>query len=105
MKCPSCGAAELRHDTRDVTYSYKGESTVLPQVTGDYCPACDESILDAEESRRTMSLMAEFNKQINAALVDPALFAAEISASGNRVGWLPTVHQAECPGQLSATPP
>lgn len=71
MKCPSCGAAKLVHDTRDQTYTYKGETTVLPQVTGDFCPACDESILDAVESRRTMNLMLAFNKQVNAAIVDP----------------------------------
>ena len=71
MKCPNCGAAELAHDTRDMPYTYKGESTVLPQVTGDFCPACDESVLDAAESRRTMNLMLAFNKQVNASIVDP----------------------------------
>jgi HTH-type transcriptional regulator / antitoxin MqsA len=71
MKCPSCGAAKLVHDTRDMPYIYKGETTMLPQVTGDFCPACDESLLDADESRRTMNLMLAFNKQVNAAIVDP----------------------------------
>lgn len=71
MKCPSCGAAKLVHDTRDVPYTYKGETTVLPHVTGDFCPACDESILDAAESRRTMNLMLAFTKQVNASIVDP----------------------------------
>lgn len=76
MKCPSCGASNLVHDTRDLPYTYKGETTILPQVTGDFCPACDESILDAEESRRTMSLMLEFNKQVNASIVDPEFIAS-----------------------------
>lgn len=40
MKCPSCGAAKLAHDTRDVPYTYKGDSTILRQVTGDFCPTC-----------------------------------------------------------------
>lgn len=71
MKCPTCTAAELIHDTRDITYVYKGESTLIPGVTGDFCPACDESILDAAESRRTMELMQEFNKQVNTSIVDP----------------------------------
>ncbi len=71
MKCQSCGAAKLVRDTRDVHYTYKGETTVLPQVTGDFCHACDESVLDAAESRRTMDLMLAFNKQINASVVDP----------------------------------
>jgi HTH-type transcriptional regulator/antitoxin MqsA len=71
MKCPTCGAAMLVHDTRDAPYIYKGESTTLPQVTGDFCSACDEYILDADESRRTMKLMLAFNKQVNASIVDP----------------------------------
>lgn len=71
MQCPICGAGKLVHDTRDMPYTYKGESTILPQVTGNFCTACDESILDAAESRRTMKLTLAFNKQINASIVDP----------------------------------
>ena len=71
MQCPICNAGKLVHDTRDTRYTYKGESTVLPQVTGDFCTACEESILEADESRRTMSLMSAFNKQVNASIVDP----------------------------------
>ena len=71
MKCPNCAAAKLVRDTRDVPYTYKGETTVLPQVTGDFCPACDEYVLDAAQSRRTMELMLAFNKQVNASIVDP----------------------------------
>jgi HTH-type transcriptional regulator/antitoxin MqsA len=76
MKCPNCGAAKLVHDTRDLPYAYKGESTILPQVTGDFCPACDESILNAAESRRTMQLMLAFSKQVNASFVDPNFIAS-----------------------------
>jgi len=76
MKCPSCEAAELMHDTRDMPFTYKGESTILPQVTGDFCPVCDEYILDASESRRTMQLMLAFSKQINSSLVDPDFIAS-----------------------------
>lgn len=71
MKCPVCGAAELIHDTRDLPYIYKGETTTIPAVTGDFCPACAESILDAEESTRVMREMRAFSKQVNAAIVDP----------------------------------
>lgn len=71
MKCPVCGAAELIHDTRDLSYTYKGETTVIAAVTGDFCPACAESVLDAAESNRVMRKMRAFSKQINAAIVDP----------------------------------
>ena len=70
MKCPVCGAAELIHDTRDVPYTYKGETTLIPAVTADFCPACDESITGMAESERVMREMQAFNKQINAAIVD-----------------------------------
>ena len=75
MKCPVCGAAELVHDTRDLPYTYKGEATVIAAVTGDFCPACAESILDATESDRVMSEMRAFSKQVNAAIVDPGFIA------------------------------
>jgi len=41
MRCPVCGATELIHDTRDVPYTYKSETTIIPTVTGAFCPACD----------------------------------------------------------------
>ena len=75
MKCPVCGAAELIHDTRDLPYTYKGETTLIPAVTGDFCPACAESILDMAESERVMREMRAFSKQVNAAIVDPAYIA------------------------------
>ena len=71
MKCPNCGAGKMVHDTRDVPYTYKGESVVLPQIAGDYCIACGESVLDAAESRRASALMRDFTRQVNAASVDP----------------------------------
>ena len=71
MKCPVCGAAELIHGTRDLPYTYKGESTFIPAVTGDFCPACGESITGMAETDRVMREMQAFNKQVNAAIVDP----------------------------------
>jgi len=71
MKCPVCGAAELVHDTRDVHYTYKGESTVIPGVTGGFCPACDEVILNREHGDRYSELLGAFQRQVNAAYVDP----------------------------------
>ena len=75
MDCPSCGNQKLVSDTRDIPYTYKGESTVIPKVKGDFCPACGEVILDAAESERTSKAMLEFNKQINASIVDPSFIA------------------------------
>ena len=71
MKCPCCGAAELVFDTRDVPYTYKGQTTTLSAVTGDFCSACDESICDIPESQRLMDLMKAFHKQVNASIIAP----------------------------------
>jgi len=76
MKCPTCGNAEMIHDTRDMQYIYKGECTSIPDVTGEFCRACDESILDAGETKRTMSLMLDFNKEVNSSIVDPGFITS-----------------------------
>lgn len=75
MKCPTCGAAKLVHDTRDLPYTYKAETTYIPAVTGDYCSACGELVLDSAESSRSSAAMLEFNKQVNASIVDPQFIA------------------------------
>ena len=62
MKCPVCGTAELIADTRDLPYTYKGETTTILAVTGEFCPACAESILDGAESERAMREMQAFSK-------------------------------------------
>jgi HTH-type transcriptional regulator/antitoxin MqsA len=76
MKCPTCGQAKLVHDTRDMPYIYKGESTTIPAVAGDFCSACGEVVLKRNESIRTGALMLEFNKQVNRAIVDPAFITS-----------------------------
>ena len=76
MKCPVCGGAKLVYDTRDLPYTYKGETTVIPAVTGDFCPACGESILDATESERVMREMRTFSRQVNASIIDPEFIAS-----------------------------
>ena len=72
MKCPCCGAAELVRDTRDLPYVYKGAHTVITAVTGDYCPACGEVLLDRAEGDQYGEQLARFQRQINAAHIDPA---------------------------------
>jgi HTH-type transcriptional regulator/antitoxin MqsA len=42
------------------------------KTTGDFCPACGESIHDLEDSERVMREMQAFSKQVNGDFVDPA---------------------------------
>lgn len=67
MKCPCCGAAELIHDTREMPYTYKGESTSIPAVTGDFCPACGEVVLSREHGDRYSEMVGLFQRQVSAA--------------------------------------
>ncbi|PPC83154.1 MAG: hypothetical protein CTY38_04790 [Methylotenera sp.] len=64
MICPVCGAGELVHDVRDLPYSYKGKTTVIHQVNGDYCSACNESITNMDETARVMDQMLAFNRLV-----------------------------------------
>ncbi|WP_431259766.1 type II TA system antitoxin MqsA family protein [Roseateles chitinivorans] len=77
MKCPACGFARTMRDTRDLKHVYKGVSTTIPAVTGDFCPSCDEVTLDMDESGRVMKAVRAFSKQVNASQVDPS-FIAEV---------------------------
>jgi HTH-type transcriptional regulator/antitoxin MqsA len=74
-KCPSCGAATLVRDTRDLPYTYKGETTTIPSVRGTFCLACGESVLTAAESSRVSAAMVVFITHVNASLIDPAFIA------------------------------
>lgn len=75
MRCPFCAEAELVRDTRDMPYTYKGESTSIADVEGDFCPACGEAVLSASESTRVSAAMLEFNREVNASIVDPKFIA------------------------------
>ena len=54
---------------------HKGETTTIRAVRGEFCPACGESVLGAAESKRVSAAMLEFNKQVNASIVDPGFIA------------------------------
>ena len=75
MKCPCCGAAELIHDTRDVLFTYKSEAHTIPAVTGDFCPACGEVVLNREHGDRYSTLVGVVQRQVNSAYVDPDYIA------------------------------
>ena len=51
-------------DTRDMPYTYKSKTTIIPNVIGDFCAACGESVLDAAEAPRVSLAMREFNKLV-----------------------------------------
>lgn len=58
MQCPCCGAAALVRETRDINAC----GVTVPAVTGDYCPACGECVLDRVEGNRYGKLLAQGRK-------------------------------------------
>ena len=50
MKCPVCGGAELVADCRDVTRQVNGITTTVPNVQGDYCPACGSRLFHRRDT-------------------------------------------------------
>jgi HTH-type transcriptional regulator/antitoxin MqsA len=75
MRCPFCESGTATTATRDLPYTYKGETTLLPAVTGEFCDACEEVVLDAAESQRISAAMMEFHREVNATMVDPGFIA------------------------------
>ena len=63
MKCPGCGHASLARDTRDLPYTLNGQSIVIANVTGDFCAACGEVVLDEDESAHISPALLDFNRQ------------------------------------------
>lgn len=65
MKCPVCGGAELVLSTQDLPYTYKGKTTTLPAVTGDFCDMCGDMLLAGEQADRLYRLMRAFANQVD----------------------------------------
>jgi HTH-type transcriptional regulator/antitoxin MqsA len=53
-------------ETRDIPYEYEGQSTVIPDVTGDHCQACGEWLFSDKESDRIAAAMLAFNRSVAA---------------------------------------
>ncbi|MFJ3057155.1 type II toxin-antitoxin system MqsA family antitoxin [Herbaspirillum sp. NPDC087042] len=69
MKCPYCRSTNLVRDTRNMDYDYDGESTVIKAVTGDYCSACGDVVLEDAESARVIDAMHTFHRKVNAPIL------------------------------------
>lgn len=66
MHCPFCGAADLEHDTRDLPYTWRGRTTTLPAIEGDWCAACGEGLIDVTNTDRFLALAHAFQQRIDA---------------------------------------
>lgn len=76
MHCPECGSKNTIKDYRDIPFTYRGQSTVVKAVGADWCLDCGEGVIFKEESLRIDSILTEFNKQVNASIIDPEYVVA-----------------------------
>lgn len=66
MICPFCDEPAMNHAVRDIPFEYKGQTTVIPGVEGDFCDACGEMVMADAESLRVGTAMRNFQKLVDA---------------------------------------
>jgi len=71
MKCPLCGAGDMVHEFRSLTYTYGGRSTVVMQ-SGEFCTVCGEGVFSAEESERYLAAVTAFRAGVDAEPLAPS---------------------------------
>ena len=71
MKCPVCGVGNLVHESRDLSYTYAGRSTLIRQ-NGDFCTHCGEGIFNTEESEAYLFAVASFRARVDAEPLAPS---------------------------------
>lgn len=65
--CPFCEEGIFTHKTKDMEYTYKGHSLMIPQP-GSYCNICDESILESEDMKATRMDLQAFHSRVDGLL-------------------------------------
>ncbi|MCK9188431.1 type II toxin-antitoxin system MqsA family antitoxin [Acidithiobacillus sp.] len=79
-------------------YTYQGETIIIPEVTGDYCRTCAESLLDAGETDRVMRKMRSFSLHAwTSARAQTIPHPAKWRAPGT-AGGFPGEYHKSCPG-------
>ncbi|WP_081897697.1 type II TA system antitoxin MqsA family protein [Massilia sp. BSC265] len=66
LSCPNCGVSPLMHAIREMHYTYKGQSTTIPDVVVEHCAGCKEVMYAQGEHDHYGELVAAFRKQVDA---------------------------------------
>lgn len=66
LTCPNCGVSPLTHAIREMHYSYKGQSTTIPDVSVEHCAGCKEVMFARGEDEHYGELIKAFRKQVDA---------------------------------------
>lgn len=70
MKCPVCGGGKLVRESRDLSYSYGGRSTIIRQ-NGDFCDVCGEGVFSGDESEQYLAAVSAFKAGVDAEPLTP----------------------------------
>lgn len=62
--CHSCGIGFLVADTRDWVYRWEEYETVIPAVSGMFCPACGDVFTHGEHMSRLEGMQTEFRQKM-----------------------------------------
>jgi HTH-type transcriptional regulator / antitoxin MqsA len=65
-ECLNCGHKEMVHTVKDVPYSYRGCTTVIPAIKGWHCPYCGDIEFDEGEGARFAGAIKQFSMEIDA---------------------------------------
>ncbi len=65
--CPICGEKALKHDIKNVPYTYKGHTFYINQPA-EWCSACGEGIISAEEDKVVLANIQEEKAKIDGLL-------------------------------------
>ncbi|MEZ9475789.1 type II toxin-antitoxin system MqsA family antitoxin [Vibrio splendidus] len=65
--CPVCGQGTLSRTIKQVEFTYKEHSKIIPQ-SGEYCDCCGEGILDSRDLKSNKLEIREFHSEVDGLL-------------------------------------
>ena len=63
--CLNCENSEIIHDTRDVTYEYRGRQITIFKISGRFCNNCEEIEFDKGEGKRYADEIEFFSRLVD----------------------------------------
>jgi HTH-type transcriptional regulator/antitoxin MqsA len=69
MSCQICGSKNATTTVRDITYEFQGNTTVIPDVSGDACDDCGEFLISKKDTRRVSDERFRFKTGLREKLV------------------------------------
>jgi HTH-type transcriptional regulator/antitoxin MqsA len=79
--CLQCDdGTELEHGREDLSFFYRGQTLIVPQVAGWHCPVCHDMEFDDGEGQRYSQLQEFFVLEVDAQV------AAELRAIRKKLG-------------------